>query len=273
MDAPELVIDDLKFPTGIASDEEENLFVADAANGSVQKLDRDGHRSTYIEACGKPSALAIDDSGDMFVADAGRKHILLFSPDEGTEVYANQCKGRRFAGPRCMYFSPTGELLFSDAGAGEVPGAIYSIDLNGETNLLIADLAGPAGLTIAEDAVGLYICESRSNSVVTYELDEEGGLVNREVFVEFDNGEGPQSLVFDAEGMLYVGRRGQGITTVDPDGKVVDEIALPGPNVTSLCFGGIDYDQLYAAEEETGAIYRFNLEHPGQRPFAGPRSV
>ena len=70
MDAPELVIDDLKFPTGIASDEEENLFVADAANGSVQKLDRDGRRSTYIAACGTPSARSWAKSSTASVSDA-----------------------------------------------------------------------------------------------------------------------------------------------------------------------------------------------------------
>ena len=274
MDAPELVVDDLSAPAGIAYDEEENLYVAEADKGRVQKLAKDGRRSTFVESGGHPSSLAIDDSGDMFVADAGRRHILLFSPDEGVEVYANQCKGRRFAGPRSMYFAPSGEILFSDSGSEDgSSGSIYSIDLNGETSLLSADLASPAGLVVSEDAIRLYVGEAQANRVVSFEIDEAGSLVDRDVFVEFTDGVGPGSLVFDSEGMLFVARRGCGITIVDPDGKVVEETELPGKTVTGLCFGGIDFDQLYAAEEETGAVYRIALDHPGQRPFAGPRSV
>ena len=274
METAELVIDNLADPTGIASDEEESLFVAETARGRVRKLDRDGRLSNYVESGGKPGAILIDDSGDMFVADAGRRHVQLFSPEEGVEVYANQCKGRRFAGPRCMYFSPAGELVFSDSSADdESSGSIYAIDLNGETTLMTDDLAGPTGLVISGDALRLYVSESRANRVVSFEIDDEGGLVDREVFVEFSDGQGLGSLVFDSEGSLLVARLGLGITTVDPDGNVVEESELPGRNVAGLCFGGIDYDQLFAAEADTGSVYRIALSTPGQRPFAGPRSV
>ena len=274
MEAPEAVIDSLSNPAGIASDEEDNLFVAETSKGCVRKLDRDGRTSIYVESGGKPTAIVIDDSGDMFVADAGRRHVLLFSPDEGVEVYANQCKGRRFAGPQCMYFSPSGEILFSDSGTDEgSEGSVYGIGLNGETTLMTDDLAGPTGLVISGDASRLYVSESRANRVVSFEIDDDGGLDDREVFVDFSDGDGVGSLVFDSEGSLLVARHGVGITTVDPDGQVVEETELQGKMVGGLCFGGMDFDLLFAAEAESGAVYRFSLNTPGQRPFAGPRSV
>jgi hypothetical protein len=39
-----------------------------------------------------------------------------------------------------------------------------------------------------------------------------------------------------------------------------------------MAFGGIDFDQLFVSEA-SGAVYRLQLDEPGQRPFAGPRSV
>ena len=126
---------------------------------------------------------------------------------------------------------------------------------------------------ISGDASRLYVSESGANRIVSFEIDDEGGLVDREVFTEFGDGEGLGSLLFDSEGSLLVARRGLGITTIDPDGEVVEETKLPGNNVVGLCFGGIDFDQLFAAEADTGAVYRLALSTPGQRPFAGPRSV
>ena len=52
-----------------------------------------------------------------------------------------------------------------------------------------------------------------------------------------------------------------------------DESPLPGEEPTAMIFGGPELDELYIAESRTGAIYRMQAEYPGQRPFAGPRSI
>ena len=276
MSSPELFTTDLITPHGIVFDDDEILYVAEISKGRIQQIRPDGKSSLYMNVGGKPSGLIIDDSSDMFLADSGRHNLLLISPEEGIEVLAHQSKGKRFVGPQCMYFAPTGELFFTDAGHSDadVPsGSIFSVDLNGDVTLLASELAAPMGLAISEDAGNLFVAEVTTNRVVCFTLNDEGELEDKETFLQFEDGRGPSYMIFDTEGILYVGRRGIGITLVDPDGKIIAEIPLPGPEPRGMTFGGLEFDELYIAEAQTGAIYRMPTQNPGQRPFVGPRSI
>ena len=276
MESPELFATKLTAPSGIAFDDDENLFVAEASKGRIQQIGADGKSSLYMDVGGRPSGLIIDDSSDMFIADSSRHNLLLISPGEGIGVLAHQCKGKRFAGPQCMYFSPTGELLFTDVGQSnaEAPsGSIYSMDFNGEVTLLTSGLAAPMGLSISEDTRSLFVAETAANRILCFAINDEGGLEDRETFLQFEDGLGPRCILFDTEGVLYVGRHGIGLTLVDPDGKIVEEIPLAGSEPMGMVFGSLDFDELYLAEAQTGAVYCLPAQHPGQRPFVGPRSI
>ena len=80
-------------------------------------------------------------------------------------------------------------------------------------------------------------------------------------------------MLFDTGGILYIGRHGIGITLVDPDGKIIEEIPLGAPEPMGMTFGGLDFNELYIAEAQTGSIFRMATQNPGQRPFVGPRSI
>ena len=276
MASPELFTTDLTTPNGIVFDDDEILYVTETSKGRILQIRPDGKSSLYMSVGGKPSGLIIDDSSDMFLADSGRHNLLLISPDEGIEILAHQSKGKRFTGPQCMYFSPTGELFFTDAGHSDadVPsGSIFSVDLNGDVTLLASELAAPMGLAISEDTGNLFVAEVTTNRVVCFMLNDEGKLEDKETFLQFEDGRGPRYMLFDTEGILYVGRHGIGITLVDPDGKIIEETPLAGPEPMGMTFAGLDFDELYIAEAQTGSIYRMPGQHPGQRPFVGPRSI
>ena len=129
----------------------------------------------------------------MFVADSKRHQLLLLSLDEAIEVYAFQCKGKRFIGPHSLYFDTGGNLLFSDSGSGDSDGSIYSVDLNSEVSLLKEGLSRPSGLVMSEDAAGLFVGESQTNRIIYMEFDDEDNLGAIEVFAQFDEGSGIQS--------------------------------------------------------------------------------
>lgn len=276
MPAPELFAQGLTAPSGLAFDGDDNLFVTDTLHGAIVKVTHEARVAPFVSTGGRPTGIAFDDSNDLFVAERGRRHLLIVSLDEAVKIYAHQCKGRRFLGPQELIFSPDGSILFSDAGdssADKPCGGIYSVDLNSEVEQVAGDLAGPSGLVISEDAGYLYVAEAGRNRIVTMPIGDRGGLGKAEVFAEFADGRGLHSLRFDAEGVLCATRPGVGLSRIDPDGKLVESISLPGDEPTGMAFGGIDYDELYVAEVQTSAIYRLRMPHPGQRPFAGPRSV
>ena len=274
MQAPEIFTEGFAQPSGMAIDVDEQFFVAEAGTGRIHKIAADGIRAPFAETGGRPTGIAFDDSSDLIVAEEGRHDLLIVSFDGSFEIYAHQCRGKRFTGPRELCFSPNSDVLFTDSGGDqEARGAIYRVDIDGDVAQLASGLAHPTGLVVAEDGGSLFVAETGRNRVLVYEMDDQDNLDNQQVFVEFDGGNGPLALAFDSEGTLFVARPGIGLTQVDLDGKIVDDTALPGANPTGLLFGGADYDELFVSETDTGAIYRIRTDHPGQRPFAGPRGI
>ncbi len=129
--------------------------------------------------------IAFDDSGDLFVAESGRHHILLISGDEAFEVYASQHHGRRLIGPRDLCFSPEGDVLFCDAESG----GAYDANLDGEVEELVSGLAEPCGITLSVDAQTLFVAESGKNRIVSLDLDDDGKVLDQQVFVELEGGD------------------------------------------------------------------------------------
>ena len=273
MAAPEQVAKDLAQPYGLAFDTDETLFVSELTAGRVSRIRPDGRPEEFAATGGRPMGIAFDDSGDLFVAESGRHHLLLISPDKEVEVYASQCHGRRLYSPQGLYFEPTGHALFTDAGKEAGSGSVYRADLDGEVEEVIGGLAHPSGMVLTEDAGGLYLAEDGANRILFVELDDDGKAGEQQVLITFDDGDGVADLLVDGRGNLLASRPGAGLSTIDPDGAMVDTMPLPGPAAAGMVFGGLEYDELFVAEASTAAVYRLQLEQPGQRPFAGPRSV
>jgi sugar lactone lactonase YvrE len=273
--SPKLLIQGLSTPAGLAFDADEQLFVAETQHGRIRRIGPHGKPLAFASTGGKPLGIAFDDSNDLFVAEKGRRHLLLISPDEAVEVYAHQCKGKRFAGPQDLCFGPSGDLIFTDAGDQNpaATGSIYSVDIDAEASLLTTGLANPTGLVLSQDASSLYVVEAGHNRIVALPFAEDGTLGPPQVFIQFDGGQPPRALLFDDAGCLYITRPGIGLAIADPDGKITATIPIPGDEPSAMVFGGPDFDQLYIAESGTGAIYTLQTESPGQRPFAGPRSI
>ncbi len=276
MRSPQLYLQGFNSPGGLAFDMDDQLFVAETRHGRIQRVGPLGKPTSFASTGGRPCSIVFDDSNDLFVAERGRRHLLLISQDEAVEVYAHQCKGKRFIGPQDLGFGPGGDLIFTDAGDSSRAhpcGSIYSVDIDGEVKQLADGLAGPAGLVISEDASTLYVAEAGENRILSMSLGPDGALADRQVFIQFAEGGPPHALLFDAEGRLYITRGGEGLSIADADGRILQTIPFPGDEPTGMIFGGAEFDELFVAEARTGGIYRLQLDAPGQRPFSGPRSI
>jgi gluconolactonase len=79
-------------------------------------------------------------------------------------------------------------------------------------------------------------------------------------------------MAFDEAGNLYVAHYGGGkVAIFGPEGGLVDEIRIPGANVTNVAFGGPDRRRLVITDVATASLYETRVEAPGLALFSETR--
>jgi sugar lactone lactonase YvrE len=110
------------------------------------------------------------------------------------------------------------------------------------------------GPTFSPDQRTLYHADSAQRVVYRYDVDDEGGLVNRRLFVTFAEDWGyPDGMTTDAEGGVWIAAwDGARINRFTPDGRLDRSIALPASQITSCAFAGPDLDRLFVTSAVMG---------------------
>ena len=123
---------------------------------------------------------------------------------------------------------------------------------------------GPA---ISKNGRILYSTESSTRTIYQFDLNEQGELSNKRVFVKFDMTMGfPDGMTVDNDNHLWVASwNGSGLYRFSPQGKCVQFYKLPAPRVTSLTFMGADLDTIAVTTARTG-LEQHVLE---QFPYSG----
>ena len=145
--------------------------------------------------------------------------------------------------------APDGALWLgiSDAEEVEATGSLHRVSAAGveclDRGFVIAN--GPA---FSPDGRVAYFADSGGGRILRYALDAGGRPVERALFAEIPAGAGvPDGMTTDRDGRLYSAHwAGARISVYEPQGKVVEVIALPARNVTSCAFGGRDFSLLFA---------------------------
>ncbi|HEX8986101.1 MAG TPA: IPT/TIG domain-containing protein [Bryobacteraceae bacterium] len=237
-------------PEGLAADRQGNLYISDATDHRVRKVDAsgivttiagngykgfrgDGGPATAAEL-DSPYGLAVDAAGNVYVADLGNGRVRKISPDGIIETVAGGTAQNGFVlnQPRNLALDASGNLYISDFAAHRVyrlttAGAMErfaGIDEAG--NLLdgdelradVAPLRSPAGLVVDRRGA-LYIADSGNARIRKIQDGVMSTVVTpgRELLL-------PTGIALDSQGVLYV---------ADKRAAVVFRIAPQGPLVAA----------------------------------------
>lgn len=168
-------------PTGLAVDDEGNLYVSDTLQNAVRKIDPDGNVSTVTAALNAPTGLCWKD-GTLYIAETGSNRIIKIT-DGKVMVLAGSRRNGTDDGPaaRASFSSPQG-VAVDDNGtvyvADTANSAIRRIQNGVVDTLLIRDITdpqtyapiSPVGLAIANGR--LYVCDSFARGVFTMDLPQ-----------------------------------------------------------------------------------------------------
>ena len=101
---------------------------------------------------------------------------------------------------------------------------------------------GPA---FSLDGKTMYHTDTAKRNIYAFDVDADGTITNKRVFVRLEAEEAgyPDGMTVDSENCIWLGHfAGSRITRYSPQGKILQVIPVPVPNITSCTFGGSDLE-------------------------------
>lgn len=151
---------------------------------------------------------------------------------------------------------PDGALWFGSKNEPETvaTGAWYRWTGVGEPHRFDDGYVVTNGPAFSLDGGTLYHSDSVSRRVLARSVSADGSVGENVVFAEIEHGAGyPDGLAVDSEGCVWVALwAGGAVRRYGHDGRLLDVVGLPCPNVTRPAFGGPDGHSLYVTTAAAG---------------------
>ena len=137
-----------------------------------------------------------------------------------------------------------------DFGVGDVaPGILALVRPDGSARQVADGVAFPNGLVVTPDDSTLILAESYANRLTAFDIAADGGLSNRRVWADLDDG-APDGICLDAEGAVwYADVPNKRCVRVREGGEVLRTIDLDR-GCFACMLGGVDGRTLFLVARE-----------------------
>ena len=262
-----LVAEGYKFTEGPAVNAKGEVFYNDVPNSKTYKIGLDGKVSVFLEDSKKGDGQAFGPDGRLYAVAGGAEQIVAYDESGKGTVIADGFRGND------IVVRNDGSLYVTNPGwNGTDPSKIYYISPKGEKKVVDTGLKFSNGITCSPDQTLLYVDDSRSHWVFSYQIQADGSLAYKQRYYHLHvpdtaDDSGADGMRTDKDGRLYVATR-MGIQFCDQAGRVNGIIPTPNGKVANFCFGGEAFDTLYAACGDK--VYSRRLKVKGSNAFQPP---
>jgi len=259
-----------------------------------------GKTAIFRSPSGMSNGIKFDARGDMIVAegaDYGGRRVIRTDMQTGKSyIIAGMYEGRPFNAPNDITIDEQDRIYFSDPRyLGHEPidqpvVGVYRIDPDGSIHRIISDAGKANGVCVSPDQKTLYVVSNDNGAtgferlnkgdaaqadkvhtplrkglmaLLAYDLASDGTAKFRKVLVDYAPYDGPDGLVCDKEGNLYVAVRAEnrpGICVYSPEGQELAYIPTEVP--TNVGFGrGRNANVLYITAGK--GLYRIKVNREG----------
>ncbi|QNN23713.1 gluconolactonase [Planctomycetales bacterium ZRK34] len=263
----QLVAEGFKSTEGPAVNAKGEVFFNDGPNNKTYHEQPDGKVVEFLNDTQRGDGQAFGPDGRLYSVAAGAEKIIAYSPDGKAEVIAGGFRGND------LVVGHDGSIYVTEPGwDGRTRSKIWYITPGGEKKIVDRGLKFSNGITMSPDQTQLYVADSRSHYVYSYQISGPGKLRYKQKYFylhvpdEADDS-GADGMCVDRDGRLYVATR-MGIQVCDQPGRVNCIIPTPNGRVSNLCFGGPNFDTLYATCRDK--VYKRKLKVRGAQEFDTP---
>jgi sugar lactone lactonase YvrE len=223
------------------------VWFSDPVLGGLMRLGSDGRVETFVPELKRIGGAALDESGAVVFSTLGG--IGWLDPATGRSGMLDTIDGRPLSAANDIFPDGRGGLIFgtahdapSDADLSALTTELYRLAPNGGVALLWEGLQVANGIGLSPDGRRLYVNESWL-ATFAYDIGLDGGLANRRLFFDQEDCDG---LAVDSEGGVWIACFASGaVVRVLADGTLDRRVAVPAKSVTSLCFGGPDWRDVF----------------------------
>ncbi|MBC8354892.1 MAG: SMP-30/gluconolactonase/LRE family protein [Planctomycetes bacterium] len=266
-----------------------------SGHGSIMRMARDGSVDFHRQGAGT-NGLLFDKDGSLLACEPALRRVTRTNTAGKLKVLAEDYDGMPFNQPNDITVDSKGRIYFSDPQYGErskmkmldaegrqVEG-VYRIDPDGKvTRVITHEVDRPNGLVVTPDDRFLFVADNNNNEVGgarklwRFAMKSNGSvdLASRTLLYDWGNSRGPDGMVLDAAGRVYVAgginkpnppnetdEKLGGVYVFSSEGKLLAFVRVPRDEVTNCTFGGEDLKTLFVTAG--GTLWSVRTTTPGQ---------
>ncbi len=263
----QLVWEGGKFTEGPCANAAGEVFFNDIPNAKTYKVALDGKVTEFIADSKKANGQAVAPDGRIYnVVDSEAKIVAYDAAGQGTTV----AEGIR--GNDLVVLKNGNTYVTEPTPQGGKSSNVVLIKANGEKEIVDTGLKFANGVTASPDQSLLYVCDTRSHWVYSYQIQADGKLAYKQRYYwlhvpDTADDSGADGMRVDRDGRLYVATR-MGLQVCDQAGRVNCILPTPNSRVSNLAFGGPEFDTIYATCGDK--VYKRKVKAKGANAFADP---
>jgi xylono-1,5-lactonase len=225
------------------------VWFTDLLAGGVYRLNANGSTDSFLLDKHHIGGICLNHDGRIILGGNDAHYWLDPETGESGKVLAD-VNGARHPGSNDMLPDGKGGLYWGttshggEYGDGREPELtkLMHLDSAGKVRVVSEGLSFANGVGISPDGRTLYHNESL-RGCFAYDIAADGSLSNRRMFAPQEDCDG---LAVDAEGGVWIACCFTSqVVRYLPDGTLDRSVPIPDRNVTSICFGGPDWRDVY----------------------------
>jgi sugar lactone lactonase YvrE/enterochelin esterase-like enzyme len=262
-----LVSEGYRFTEGPTASESGEVYFNDIPASKTYRIAADGKVETFASDSKRANGQAIGPDGRIYAVATGAGEILAYDADGKASVVAEGIKGND------LIVRHDGKIYVTEPSTDGTPSSkVWLVRPGGEKTVVDEGLKFANGITLSPDQSLLYVAESRSHWVYSYQIQGDGSLASKQKYYHLHapdtaDDAGADGIRTDRDGRLYVASR-IGIQVCDQAGRVNCIIPTPNGRIANLCFGGKDCDTIYATCGDK--VYKRKVKTRGAQAFQSP---